>query len=560
MDPGPRGRYRIRHEHFCAARCETHNLRSKMGAGGLGVGPQPHAKRARMKMSRFATILGVFLCVALLGGVVWYAVADSPTAQRPRLRLAPAAALESSAQPVSNPAPQAPVEPVKSPAQLRVVEGVVRDTAKSRLIGVTTLVQIGGRTWRTQTDAKGRYRFDDLPRKAGRVKWWGTGYETLQKSLKPDATRLDATLDDKPGLRVVVTALGEPVEDAVVSLIRRGWRVPVGRSETDAGGRGWLAWPDEGAQSVMVRHPAHGMAQATVSGPGEVALDLPGGGWITGRVTDQDGNPVAGVSITASSRMIGRLPLQSFDSNDGSFKFGPVAPGKLTLHGAAEGYQPAKRKVVVESGETVEGADLKLKASFSLTGRVTDARSGDPIEGAQVIPAEWRAGGLAESVGGYTDDDGRYTLNALPGGRTSVRVKADGYRSVLIGGVEGRPGDTIERDFSLTAQRKDQVPASELTGIGAVLGRHPDGVRIGRLMDGGPAAEVLEQGDVVVAIDGESVKGKPIGIAAQAIRGEEGTDIELMVRRGGKGEPVPVVITRSRVTLPSRHHRRRPHN
>jgi hypothetical protein len=201
-----------------------------------------------------------------------------------------------------------------------------------------------------------------------------------------------------------------------------------------------------------------------------------------------------------------------------------------------------------------------LKASFSLTGRVTDARSGDPIEGAQVIPAEWGSGGLAESMGGYTDSDGRYALNALPGGRTSVRVKAEGYRSVLIGGVEGQPGDAVERDFSLTAQRKDQVPASELTGIGAVLGRHPEGVRIGRLMDGGPAAEFLEQGDVVVAIDGEPIKGKSIGVAAQAIRGEEGTDIELMVRRGGEGEPVPVVITRSRVTVPGRHHRGRGQN
>lgn len=510
-------------------------------------------------MSRLATALGALFCLALLVGVVWYAASDAPSAQRPRLRLAPATPA-STAPEIDPVEPEPSAAPVRRAPQARGLEGVVRDADDAPVHGARGVVQIGKRTWRTQTDAQGRYRFDELPRKAGRVLWKATGFEVADQRLSAQATTLDVVLDARPGLRVLVVHDGAPVEGATLTLLRRGARRPAGVSRSDAGGRGWMAWPEAGAQTLMARHPAHGVASLSVSEPGPVTIELPSGGWVSGRVLDQSGAPVAGVSITVSGRWRTGLPLQSFDSADGSFTFGPVGAGKLTLHAAAEGYQPAQRRVEIKSGETIEGADLQLKASFNLEGRVTDARTGDPIEGAQVIPAEWRSGGLAESVGGYTDGDGRYLLNALPGGRTSVRVKAEGYRSVLIGGVEGQPGDTIERDFSLTAQPRDQVPASELTGIGAVLGRHRDGVRIGRLMHGGPAAEVLNTGDVVVAIDGESIKGKPINAAAQAIRGEEGTDIELLVRRGGKGEPVPVVITRTRVTVPSRHHRRRRQN
>jgi C-terminal processing protease CtpA/Prc len=38
----------------------------------------------------------------------------------------------------------------------------------------------------------------------------------------------------------------------------------------------------------------------------------------------------------------------------------------------------------------------------------------------------------------------------------------------------------------------------------------------------------------------------------QAIRGEEGTDVVLWVKRGGRGEPERVVLTRQRVAFERR--------
>lgn len=506
-------------------------------------------------MSRLKLALGLAICLAFLALVTWFFI-DDPAARRlrPRVAAAPASVVAPAPASVATEPEPEPLRPQR--VNTRALTGRVTDLEAVPLAQTRVTITIDGRAFRTRTDADGRYAFDALPRKAGRVEFVATGFERERERAGVDRGVINVRLSPRAGLIVIVRALGEPVDDARVMLKRAGLRVPLATGTSDASGRAFMRWPKVDVDQLIARHPAHGEVTVDVAGPGQMTVDLPGGGFVTGRVFDQNRAPISRVSITASGRGLGQMPTQSFDSSDGSFRFGPVAPGALTLHAAAEGYQPGERTIRVTSGETLANADLMLKASVSLVGRVTDAESGDPIAGAQVIPAEWRAGALAESVGAYTDDDGRYTLNALPGKRTSVRVKAEGYRSVLIGGVQGPPGEAVTRNFSLTRQRTDERPATELTGIGAVLARDPKGVRIGRILDGGPAAEVLSQGDVVVAIDGETIAGRNIGKAAQAIRGEEGTDIELMVLRGGAGEPVPVVITRSRVTVPSRHHRR----
>ena len=297
-----------------------------------------------------------------------------------------------------------------------------------------------------------------------------------------------------------------------------------------------------------------------VDSPGEVTLVLPGGGYISGRVVDRHGDPVPEFSVTASpfTRRTGAPPAQSFDDRHGRFKLGPISPGKIRIWAAAEGFQPvSKAGLRVVAGETLSGVVLKLKRSAILVGRVTDASNGRGIDGALVVPAEWRSGALAETVGALTNATGRYRLAALPGKRTSIRVTAEGYRPLLVGGIQGPPGKEVRRDFAMTPQTRGTVPGQELMGIGAVLKKHRQGVEIGDLVKGGPAASDLEKGDVVVMVGGVSARKGGIGRVAQAIRGEEGTNVVLWVKRQGRGEPERVVITRARVMMPDKHHRRR---
>lgn len=508
-------------------------------------------------MSRIRLLVMGALCLGFLALATWFFL-DDPASRRARPRTveAPAtAAPQTVAAPQSEAALDLPAVPKPAPDR-RALTGRVTDVDGNALVQARVALRIDGRRYTDRTDVQGRFTLDALPRKAGRIEAEATGHEEARRRVAADATTIDLTLDRRDGLVVQVRHADRPVAGAHVMAFTEGRARPIRSQRADGGGLAFFAWPEQGIVRVGARDGAHGNGIAEVQGPGRVDVELPAGAFITGRVTDTRGDAVGGFSITARSRGVWNTPTQSFESMDGSYRYGPVAAGTLTVHAAAEGHQPAERTVTVEAGETARGIDFKLDASVRLVGRVFDSKTRDPIEGAHIIPAEWRAGLLAESVGTYSDADGRYTLTALPGKRTSVRVKADGYRSVLIGGVEGPPGGEVRRDFGLTPQPTDQRPATELTGIGAVLARHSKGVRIGRILDGGPAGEVLEAGDIVVAIDGEPIAGKGMAPAAQAIRGEEGTDVELMVLRGGAGEPVPVVITRGRVTVPDRHHRR----
>ena len=281
-------------------------------------------------------------------------------------------------------------------------------------------------------------------------------------------------------------------------------------------------------------------------------------------MVDQSGDGLDSFSVSATrmTQGSGGPPAMSFDGVDGYFRLGPLAAGPTRVWAVAPGYQLAElRNIEVKVGETVAELRLVMKRSSVLRGRVTDAQTGRAIEGAEIIPAEWRARALAESVGTYTDSDGNYQLTALPGVRTSVQVKHPDYRDLLLGGVEGAAGETIIRNFELTPQGEGQ-PTRELTGIGAVLQLRRNGVRIGQIVEGGPAAEQLKAGDLIVSVDGEAVGGgRSLAPVAQAIRGEEGSEVRLGVRRNGRGPVEFITIQRGRVTMPNlrRRRHRNPH-
>ena len=73
-------------------------------------------------------------------------------------------------------------------------------------------------------------------------------------------------------------------------------------------------------------------------------------------------------------------------------------------------------------------------------------------------------------------------------------------------------------------------------------------VVIAPLADTPAEAAGIESGDVVLAVDGESVDGSTMTDQITRIRGEPGTDVTLTIQRDG-GEPFDLTITRAEITL-----------
>ncbi len=64
-----------------------------------------------------------------------------------------------------------------------------------------------------------------------------------------------------------------------------------------------------------------------------------------------------------------------------------------------------------------------------------------------------------------------------------------------------------------------------------------------------PAEEAgLQPGDIVTAVDGESVSGMSLDDAIQRVRGEAGTDVTLTIRRGEEA-PFDLTITRAQIQM-----------
>jgi carboxyl-terminal processing protease len=90
------------------------------------------------------------------------------------------------------------------------------------------------------------------------------------------------------------------------------------------------------------------------------------------------------------------------------------------------------------------------------------------------------------------------------------------------------------------------------SGVGMTVGEVGErGLRIGSVFNNSPADRAgFEAGDVIVSVDGESIIGEGSDLVVAKIKGPEGTEVTLGVRKGGKGEAREVTLTREEITVP----------
>jgi len=164
---------------------------------------------------------------------------------------------------------------------------------------------------------------------------------------------------------------------------------------------------------------------------------------LVGTVTDLfTGEPLPGVRV----ELVG-TGLGSTTSQDGTYRFRNLDPGIYEIRVVIIGYATASVPVAVGDGTTTQ--DFRLMSSMPglITGTITDADSGLPIEGAAVIVDEGFA--TAES-----SEEGLYLIAGVTPREYTLYVSATGYAddsdTVNVG-----PSETVIADFALVPLDSD---------------------------------------------------------------------------------------------------------
>lgn len=248
------------------------------------------------------------------------------------------------------------------------------------------------------------------------------------------------------------------------------------------------------------------------------------GGFFVGRrsVSAGDGQPTE--IIEASTVDAGNSLSETEGDDDGR----DSAAGEGTPVAVEPAVQPTT------TDESTPDAEDEAPASPTATPPDSGESLGDSQFTEEDLELLWEAWDILRSqYDGQLPADDEITYAIIRG---MLEALGDDYTSFWPPDVAARMREDLQGSFE---------------GIGAFVRENEQGLtEIVRPMDGQPADLAgLESGDVVVGVDGESVLEKTLDEVISLIRGPEGTDVTLTVRREGE-DPFDVTITRGTIEIP----------
>lgn len=435
--------------------------------------------------------------------------------------------------------------------------GIVSDSEGSGISGVEIILHPeDSRARRTRSTQGGKFEFDRLPARQARVEFRAPGFRTegIDVTIEVDSVeRLEVELEATEGLygRVIDSTTRRGIEPAFVTY--KGQRHT---SRTDADGT--FEWPEapDDLEAIAVS-PFHGSSSETQVVKGvETVFELTQGGWVEGRVRNGAGQPITDFTVVVETFEVdGPRPYTSrvyeplrVSHSQGRFRFGPVRPGtydfRARADGLADGTSP---RMVVRRGATAVGADIVLEEGATISGTVEN-EAGEPVVNALV--QEFSPLSSLQNQRARTGADGSFELSGLAPGRRSLRVNARGYIATVVSGLEVGPAQELRQDVVLSEQKEGETLS--FAGIGAVLRRHDDGVVIQSTLDDQPAQiHGLEQGDVIVSVDGDRTSSMRFDRVIEMIRGKPGEPVMLEIDRDGEGR-MKIEVERGKVVVDSR--------
>lgn len=227
----------------------------------------------------------------------------------------------------------------------------------------------------------------------------------------------------------VVEGTGKPVARAEIEVGDWG-DIDHFRGVSNAEGGFELRGLPVGEVVVRAEHGDHGKARVTVpttaTDVATCTLTLSRGLELTGRVVDQDGQPIAAATIEcmAEDPQDNWVVIAHSDAQGRFVAANRPEQGKVILTANASGYQERMLRGLDPSKE----AELRLQrlqpATVRITGRVVDPE-GRPVAnaGAYAFCQSVRSGPNHD----FTDNDGRFELGPLAPGDWALHVSAAGH-------------------------------------------------------------------------------------------------------------------------------------
>ncbi len=372
--------------------------------------------------------------------------------------------------------------------------GLVTDPSGKPAAGVIVTTEDAA----AQTDSAGKYRLTGLP--AGSIHVQALSKEDA--AARTDGVRVrsgaetEANLKLKPGVAISGTVVEEgsrrPVAGARVSAYtaastrfgRFARRHAERAVRTDARGRFRL--PGLAPARYSVEAAREGYLTASIAGLNAAASSSPPANLalrkaasISGRVTDEKGQPVAAARVRIVREMGMRRLLRGVASNpaavlggqgtqtaaDGTFHIRGLEPERnLSLEASKTGYAAGRKPgVSLKAGDAIKNVALVVRKGLEARGKVVDAQ-GQPVAGAEIraihredgllggARMQMRFMGAAEKPDAVTGNDGAYALKGLEEGQYTLSVGRDGFARKSVPSVEVKAtGENVWPPVTLTA-------------------------------------------------------------------------------------------------------------
>jgi carboxyl-terminal processing protease len=122
----------------------------------------------------------------------------------------------------------------------------------------------------------------------------------------------------------------------------------------------------------------------------------------------------------------------------------------------------------------------------------------------------------------------------------------------MVQDLRRRYDDRYSRYFDpKTLEHFEAATSGEFSGIGLAVSDVPGGLRVARVYENTPAKEAgIEEGDLIVAVEGRSIAGEPAQASTARIKGPPGTEVEITVRTPGQGAR-DLEVERAEVRIPA---------